>query len=253
MSLTIASLNSGSNGNAYYVGNETEAVLVDAGISCREIERRMSQLGLAMDRLKAILISHEHTDHTRGVTRLANKYELPVYITEATAQNNGPHLIKRLSVPFESDQPFWVGNLCITPFRKFHDAADPHSFIVEHIGTVVGVFTDLGRVCEPLKKYFSRCHAAFLEANYDVEMLDKGHYPFYLKERIRNGDGHLSNEEAYALFRDHQPAHLKHLFLSHLSKENNDPNRALDLFHSHPHGVQVQVASRYGPSSVVHL
>lgn len=253
MSLTIASLNSGSNGNAYYVGNQEEAILVDAGISCREIEKRMLQLGLNIRKLKAILVSHEHTDHTRGITRLANKYELAVYMTPATAQNNGPYLVKRLSIPFESDCSFLVGQLQVTPFRKFHDAADPHSFIIEHQGTVVGVFTDIGKVCDKLTQYFKRCHAAFLEANYDTHLLETGRYPYHLKERIRGGEGHLSNDEAYSLFRDHQPPHMTHILLSHLSRDNNDSEKALALFQSHPHPVNVQVASRYGVSNLIHV
>ena len=121
MSIFITSLNSGSNGNCYYIGNNTEAVLVDAGLSCREIEKRMLQLGLSMNIVKAIFISHEHTDHVKGLSTFANKYMLPVYITPGTAQN-GPRLIKHLSKTFTAHEPVHVGSLA--PPRRARARSD---------------------------------------------------------------------------------------------------------------------------------
>src|SRR4051812_45130249 len=121
MALFIASLNSGSNGNCYYIGNEQEAVLVDAGISCREIELRMANLNLPTDRVKAVFISHEHIDHIRGVRVLAKKYQLPVYITPLTYKNARIHLEKKLQYSFKEDEPVRIGELAITPFVKHHD------------------------------------------------------------------------------------------------------------------------------------
>ena len=189
MSLFIASLNSGSNGNCYYLGNERDAVLIDAGISCRETERRMSRLGLSMKKIRAIFISHEHSDHIGGVAVLSKKYDLPVYITPATLQNSGLQLAHHLPLPFAAYQPVIIGEIAISAFPKFHDAAHAHSFIVEHLGVKVGVLTDIGAACEHVIKHFSQCHAAFLEANYDDEMLDNGGYPYHLKRRIRGGQG----------------------------------------------------------------
>ena len=252
MALYITSLNSGSNGNCYYVGNTTEAVLIDAGISCRETEKRMKQLGLDMRKLKAIFISHEHSDHIRGVTTLANKYHLPVYITSITA-GNGPRLIKHLSKTFVADEPVPVGELLVTPFAKKHDAVDPHSFIVEYNGIKVGVFTDIGEVCEKLTHYFKQCHAAFLESNYDETMLENGSYPIYLKNRIRGGMGHLSNLQALELFIQHRPVFMSHLLLSHLSKENNTPQLAAELFTAHANDTSIIVASRYEPTAVLKI
>src|SRR5882757_7116700 len=134
MSLFIASLNSGSNGNCYYLGNERDAVLIDAGISCRETERRMLRLGLSMKRIRAIFVSHEHSDHINGVAVLSKKYGLPVYITPATLQSSGLHLVHHLPVPFTAYQPVMIGEIAISAFPKFHDAAHAHSFIVEHRG-----------------------------------------------------------------------------------------------------------------------
>lgn len=249
MALHIASLNSGSNGNCYYVGNNTDAVLIDVGISCRETEKRMKQLGLSVKNVKAIFVSHEHGDHIKGVSGLANKYSLPVYITEATAKN-GPRLIRHLSKTFTANEPVAVGELFITAFTKQHDAADPHSFIVEHNNVKVGVFTDIGIVCSNLVHYFKQCHAAFLESNYDEAMLENGSYPVVLKNRIRGGNGHLSNKQAVELFIKHRPVAMSHLFLSHLSKENNEPELAEQLFKKHADDVAVIVAGRYEATNV---
>lgn len=252
MGLQIASLNSGSNGNCYYIGNDTEAVLIDAGISCRETEKRMKQRGLEIQKVKAIFISHEHSDHIRGVTTLANKHKLPVYITPATAET-GVRLIKHLSQPFTAHVPITIGTLTVTAFTKQHDAADPHSFIVSNNGLTVGIFTDIGTVCDNLVHYFKQCHAAFLEANYDTDMLMNGRYPMMLKNRIRGGHGHISNDEALKLFLQHRPHFMSHLFLSHLSKENNDPELAKTLFSQHSPFTSITVASRYEASEVYHI
>lgn len=250
MALFITSLNSGSNGNCYYVGNSKEAVLIDAGISCRETEKRLHQLGLSIKKVKAIFISHEHGDHIKGLSTLANKYNLPVYITNSTA-NNGPHLIKHLSKIFIAQQPVAVGELLITPFTKHHDAADPHSFIITNGEVTVGVFTDIGKACHNVIHYFKQCHAVFLESNYDDSMLENGCYPLHLKNRIRGGNGHLSNKQALELFIQHKPPFMTHLLLAHLSKENNCPQLATELF-TKCAGDQtaVIVASRYEATPV---
>ncbi len=253
MSLLITSLNSGSNGNCYYVGNDTEAVLVDAGISCRETERRMKRLGLTMDKVKAIFISHEHGDHISGVTVLAKKYGLPVYITEATLTNGRLLLEKKSVKQFTAHDPVVIGSLSVTAFPKMHDASDPHSFIISCGAVNVGVFTDLGICCEQLIVHFKQCHAAFLEANYDADMLEKGSYPYHLKNRIRSGMGHLSNEQALKLFIEHRPGFMSHLLLSHLSKNNNDPQLVETLFSEHAGNTRIIVASRYKETEVFHI
>jgi phosphoribosyl 1,2-cyclic phosphodiesterase len=250
MALYITSLNSGSNGNCYYIGNDTEAVLVDAGISCRETESRMKLLGLSMSRVKAIFISHEHTDHIKGVESIAEKYSLPVYITIATAQRGRVHFKKELINYFAAHNPVTVGGLAVTAFPKLHDAADPHSFIIACNGITVGVFTDIGACCNNVAKHFSLCHAAFLEANYDETMLEQGRYPIFLKNRIRGGEGHLSNRQALEIFNSHRAPFMTHLLLAHLSRDNNDAEKAAQLFTEHARGVEVAVASRYKQTAV---
>ena len=253
MSLFIASLNSGSNGNCYYIGNEQEAVLIDAGISCRETEKRMNRLGLSMHKVKAIFVSHEHSDHISGIPVLAKKYRLPVYITPPTLTKGGLYLEEHLAIPFAAFETVIIGSLHITAFPKMHDASHPHSFTITCNDITAGVFTDIGIVCENVVNHFRRCHAAFLEANYDEEMLDKGNYPYHLKRRIRGGNGHLSNKQAMELFTLHKPHFMSHLLLSHLSKNNNDPALVQQLFDSCADGVNIIVASRYEETAVYHI
>ncbi len=250
MQLFITSLNSGSNGNCYYIGNHREAVLVDAGISCRETEKRMSRLGLSMSKVKAVFVSHEHADHIKGVPVLARKYKLPVYITPDTLQNSRLDFTGVQVIPFQAHEQVQVGNLSVTAFPKYHDARDPHSFIVSGQKVRVGVFTDIGVPCHHVIEHFQQCHAVFLEANYDEAMLDKGRYPYYLKNRIRGGKGHLSNRQALSLFTAYKPPFMSHLLLSHLSKDNNCPKLVKNLFTLHADGTEVVVASRFEETPV---
>lgn len=253
MALFISSLNTGSNGNCFYIGNDEEAILVDAGLSCKETEIRMERLALSMSKVKAIFISHEHSDHIRGLPVLAKKYQLPVYITHHTLLSGKQQIQQNLLNSFIAYAPIHVGKLQITAFPKLHDAAEPHSFTISCNGVRVGVFTDIGAHCENVIHNFKECHAAFLEANYDEEMLDKGRYPYFLKNRIRSGYGHLSNKQALALFVEHKPTYMSHLFLSHLSKDNNCPNLVHDLFQQHANGTEIIVASRLQETAVYYI
>ena len=250
MPLYITSLNSGSNGNCYYIGNEREAVLVDAGISCRETEKRLGRIGLSMHRVKAIFISHEHTDHTHGVDVIARKYRLPVYITDATINNSKLRIAPLLLRTFASNVPVTIGGLTVNPFPKRHDASEPHSFTISGNGITVGVFTDIGAPCEHVVRNFRQCHAAFLEANYDDIMLEEGNYPIHLKKRIKGNEGHLSNRQALDLFLAYKSPFMSHLLLSHLSEQNNRPELVLELFGRHAGGIHVAVATRYRETGV---
>jgi phosphoribosyl 1,2-cyclic phosphodiesterase len=213
----------------------------------------MQRLGLSLQTVKAVFISHEHTDHITGLQLLAKRYNLPVYITKATARRGRFHLQGHPVHPFRCSEPIAIGSLTITPFSKAHDAADPHSFVVSCSGIKVGIFTDIGTPCTHLIRHFSECHAAFLEANYDEQMLASGSYPAFLKNRIRGGNGHLSNTQALALFTTHKPAHMTHLLLAHLSKNNNCPKLVQELFGAHARGTEIVVASRYKETPLYHI
>src|SRR5579862_2603788 len=250
MSLFIASLNSGSNGNCYYVGNETEAVLIDAGISCRETEKRMQKLHLSMQKVKAIFVSHEHSDHISGVPGLSKKYKLPVYITDSTLTASGLPIEKNLVQSFSAHQPVTIGNLSILGFPKFHDATDPHSFMIYSNNINVGIFTDIGSLCKNVIRHFKNCHAVFLESNYCEEMLAIGKYPEFLKKRISGDHGHLSNKQALELFLKHRGKKLTHLILSHLSKNNNRVSLVKEIFETHAGSTKIVIAGRYKETEV---
>ncbi len=250
MALYFTSINSGSNGNCYYIGNETEAVLVDVGLTCKEVEKRMSRLGLSIEKVKAIFISHEHSDHIKGLAVFAKKYKLPVYISRATLISSRLSLDENNTFGLSHTQTIRIGKLNITAFSKFHDAADPYSFTVECNEVRVGVFTDIGAVCDRLVTQFKRCHAAFLEANYCANMLANGRYPYFLKQRITSGRGHLSNAQALELFLNHRPDYMTHLLLSHLSKDNNDPLLVEEMFNNVAGNTLIKIASRDQESEV---
>lgn len=253
MSLFIASLNSGSNGNCYYIGNQDEAILIDGGISCRETERRMKRLELSMKKIKAIFVSHEHADHIYGVSRLSRKYQLPVYITESTRKEGRLMLKESLAIQFRAYEPVRIGNLSVTAFPKFHDATDPHSFLVAGDTVKVGIFTDIGQTCEHVIRHFEQCNAAFLESNYDEELLETGSYPLSLKNRIRDGRGHLSNKQALQLFMNHRPECMSHLFLSHLSENNNSPKIVKQLFSTIAGRTEIIIAPRVKETKLYHI
>jgi phosphoribosyl 1,2-cyclic phosphodiesterase len=253
MNLQLASINSGSNANCYYIGNDKEAVLIDAGLSCRETEKRMKRLELDIQKVKAIFISHEHADHIAGLEVLSKKHQLPVYITPRTLANSNLKLEPRLTYSFSKNKAVTIGDLQILPFTKSHDADDPHSFTVSAYGLNIGVITDIGYACKQVLKHFANCHAVFLESNYCEEMLMNGGYPYHLKQRISGDEGHLSNKQALDLFLNYKAPHLQLLLLSHLSQNNNKSQLVEELFAPHAGTVRVSVASRYKESELFTL
>jgi phosphoribosyl 1,2-cyclic phosphodiesterase len=188
-----------------------------------------------------------------GVRMLAKKYRFPVYITPRTRVNGRLNLAPNLVNNFTAYHPVSIGSLTITAFPTFHDAADPHNFIIASNDVKVGVFTDIGVACPHVISQFSQCHAAFLEANYDEHMLEHGRYSYQLKNRIRGGKGHLSNLQALALFKQYRPPFMTHLFLSHLSQDNNSPQIVEDIFTPIADKTKIVIASRYQETSIYHI
>lgn len=251
--LSIASLNSGSNGNCYYIGNEHDAVLIDAGLSGRETDMRMKRLELNPKNLRGVFITHEHSDHIKGLRSLVKKYKIPVYITSKTLEYGRLKIKDPLLKKFDPFVPVVIGGLSIVALPKFHDACDPHSFVVSSNHVNVGIFTDTGSPCKNLIHHFKQCHAAFLESNYDEIMLEQGRYPYALKNRIRGGRGHLSNKQALQLFLEYRPPFMSHLLLSHLSENNNQPEIVQNLFDSCAGRTQIVIASRYQETDLYHI
>jgi phosphoribosyl 1,2-cyclic phosphodiesterase len=225
--LSVCVLASGSRGNATYVSDGRHAILVDAGLSGVEIQRRMAVKGLTPESLDAILVSHEHTDHIQGVGVLSRRFGLPVYINDATRQASGGALGKLSGIyPFTCGQPFTIGGMIIHPFSISHDAEDPAAFTIACHQAKVGVATDLGIVTSVVKTHLKTCDVLILEANHDPRMLIDGPYPWPLKQRIRGRSGHLSNDDAAHLLETILHDRLAYVILAHLSEENNTPQKA---------------------------
>jgi phosphoribosyl 1,2-cyclic phosphodiesterase len=226
----ICALASGSNGNCYYIGNNEEALLIDAGLSFKQILHRMEARALDPKKIKAIFITHEHGDHVRGARVTGKKLDVPVYMTRGT-HAAAFRTWKPISyLPILDNVPVEVGGFAVFPILKNHDAVEPTSFRVACNGISIGVFTDIGAPCDNVKSHLQQCHALFLEANYDQQMLKVGPYPYHLKVRIDSTRGHLSNSQAFELLKEHAHAELRCVFLSHLSAENNTPELALNEF-----------------------
>jgi phosphoribosyl 1,2-cyclic phosphodiesterase len=227
--LSACVLASGSKGNAIYIEDGETRVLVDAGLSGREIERRMGARQLSAADLDAILVTHEHADHIQGVGVLARRYDIPVHINRRTAQAGGGRLGKIANlVHFRCGTRFRIGALEIHPFTTTHDAADSAGFTVTSGGLKAGIATDLGIATELVKKHLEGCRLLVLEANHDPQMLIDGPYPWPLKQRIRSRNGHLSNAQCRDLLGALLHADLKQVVLAHLSENNNTPAHALN-------------------------
>lgn len=224
--MRLVSIASGSSGNCIYVGSDNCHVLVDAGISNKRIERGLNEIGLKGTDINGIVITHEHSDHTKGLGVLARKYGIPVYGTRETLEQiAGMKYLgeypKELLVPILPDVDFLIGDLEVKPFSIDHDAANPVAYRIQHGQKSVAVATDMGHFDQYIIGHLQGLDAILLEANHDVNMLQTGPYPYYLKRRILGDHGHLSNENAGRLLNLVLHDKLKKIILGHLSKENN--------------------------------
>lgn len=249
----ICALASGSNGNCYYIGNGRDAILVDAGISRRQVLERMKERGLDPSKIRAVFISHEHADHFRGVRVLSKHLNVPVYMSLMAFEKSwGPNRPAKI-VHFEPGEVVEVGDFKVHTFLKQHDAAQPCSFRIDYDGVNVGVMTDIGEPCSNVIRNFSACQAIFLESNYDEAMLWDGAYPWHLKNRVASEVGHLSNKQAYDLLSEHGGNDLEVVFLSHLSADNNRPDIALEAFDALKDRFNIKLTNRYAPADIFTL
>ena len=223
--LRFTSIASGSSGNSIYFGNEHTHILIDAGISNKRIEKGMADLGLKVSDLSAILITHEHVDHISGLKALSKKYKIPIYASKGTIE-----FIRQKGIIYEADglihtidtkEDFSISDISVKAFPISHDAIEPVAYRLSSEGHSVAVATDMGTYDDRIIEELRGLDAIILEANHDIRMLEVGPYPYHLKRRILGDKGHLCNEHAGRLLSSILHDGIKHIFLGHLSKENN--------------------------------
>lgn len=218
--MRFAALGSGSKGNGLLVESGTSCVLVDCGFSVRETVKRLALLGRDPAALSGILVTHEHSDHSKGVRALAAKFQLDVYASFGTASHKSMAGLESWK-PVVPGEVFAIGELSIEPVTVPHDAREPCQFIFEADNCKFGLLTDLGHISVRVKQRYGDCHGLFIEANHDESMLAEGPYPLALKRRVGGNWGHLSNRQTLELLRGVCPQTLQQLVLGHISEKNN--------------------------------
>lgn len=220
-------LGSGSKGNSTYLESGGTSILIDAGMSGKELQKRLSAIGVDLAAIDAILVTHEHNDHIQGVGILSRRAGIPVYANPATF-SAAAKIVNRLFSynEFETGGTFYFRNLAIHPFSISHDTEDPVGFRISDGNVSFGYCTDTGRVSRLMHHRLASCQALVLESNHDIDMLQNGTYPPYLKQRIRSGHGHLDNTQTAVFLQELAHEKLQHVVLAHLSEENNRPEIA---------------------------
>lgn len=225
--MKICILGSGSSGNSIYVESGGFSLLVDAGLSRRDLQGRLSSLGLSLSGIRAILISHEHHDHIRGLEGLCKNHHIPVYANRSTAVTLIEKGILDSAITFfKTGIPLTLGPCTVHPFSVPHDASDPVGFVIADGDARIGIVTDCGHSSATVRQMLRGCGVLVIEANHDQDLLDNGTRPVSLKERIRSDVGHLSNECAAQLLAEIASDALSDVFLAHLSQECNIPESA---------------------------
>ena len=225
--MRLSLLASGSKGNSLFLETDSCRLLIDAGLSGRETLARLASICVDAESLDGILITHEHSDHVRGVGALARRLKLPVLGAAKTLQAARAVIGKAQLIEFDPGSAFVFKGLCIDPFPITHDACDPVGFRIEAGEGCIGFATDLGIATRLTREKLKGCRALVLEFNHDEQMLQNGPYPWHLKQRIRSSHGHLSNAQGASLLEELLHPGLEGVFLSHLSEANNDPSLAM--------------------------
>ncbi len=246
--MRVCTLASGSSGNSLYIESEETRILVDAGISLRQITLRLKRLGVELSDIDAVIVTHEHSDHTAAIPRI----DAPVHVASATS-TLWKEKINRLR-EFETDSPFTIKDLLITPFSVPHDALDPVGFTIEsQKSEKVGVVTDIGSVTQLVKERLRGSHVLVIEFNHDSDILLYSHYPWDLKQRIKGRLGHLSNLQASGLLDELIHYQLRHVVLAHLSQVNNSPEVAFESASSvvKKYGAETEVRVSVAPRKTI--
>lgn len=259
----FCSLYSGSSGNSLFIQSENTNILVDAGESARKIENALSSIDVQINKLDAIIVTHEHIDHVKSLGTLAKKYNIPVYATKGTwnaMPDQSTKFDQSLQKCYTASDIFTIGNLKIDPFSIPHDASNPCGFNIYHEDSQISIATDLGHITKDIIDRLEKSSFIFLESNYDSEILKFSRYPYYLKKRISGEYGHLSNTDAGKLIAYLSTKGLNSVMLGHLSKENNFPELAYktvadELINKNfdSSKIQINVATREKPSKMIHI
>jgi phosphoribosyl 1,2-cyclic phosphodiesterase len=264
MQLNFCSLSSGSSGNCYYLGNEFHGILIDAGISAGAIRKFLKGIDVSMQSIMGVLISHNHSDHTKGLEVLARKNKIPVFTSEKIWKSIYlPH--SKISsdcireIPLQ--QKYHLAGFDIEAFPVFHDAPETIGFHICAGDKKITIVTDLGHICETAAPYIKAANLLVIESNYDEQMLVTGNYPYHLKARIQSDHGHLGNHQTSAFLAENIGEHHSHICLAHLSKNNNTPERVLQTLHKtfSERGIslngqhRISILKRNEPSEVIRL
>lgn len=232
MKLKFISLSSGSSGNCYYLSADGEGILVDAGIPARQIRESLGKYGIAFESIRAVFVTHDHADHIKSLGTLGEKFHLPIYATRKTHSgiNSNYCMTEKLSAScsryLEKEEPLQFGNFVISAFEVPHDGTDNVGYLIEADGRKFCFVTDLGHITDVVARYALQANYLIFEANYDEDMLRMGHYPDFLKKRITSPFGHLSNRTTAQFLAENMNENIKHVWLCHLSGENNHPEIA---------------------------
>ncbi len=221
--MQFAVVGSGSKGNCSLVKTATSLVMVDCGFALRETVKRLAELNVQPEQLDAILVTHEHSDHIAGVAKLANKYQIPIYLTHGTQHyfiKKNIKLIAKLNF-LQLETPFNIGDLSILPVPVPHDAKEPCQFVFQHQNKKLGVLSDLGHISSTVSDAYQDCDTLFIECNHDKTMLANGPYPAMLKQRVSGAWGHLSNCQTVAFVKSLRDKGLQQLLVGHISEKNN--------------------------------
>lgn len=240
-------LASGSKGNCLYLGSSTTRILIDAGISAAAIFKRLQEIEIDPQTLNAIFVTHEHSDHIKGLAQLTQKLGIPVITNAETAKGICGAIGQRPRFKiFTTGETFQFGDLTVHPFSVPHDTLDPVGFTIQIGPLKVGICTDIGHVTSLIKKNLENCDYLYLEANHQPSMVHASNRPYYLKKRILGKQGHLSNEDCAVLISNIMHSNLKHVHLAHLSNECNTDEVALnvvrDFLASFPHEIEFSIA-----------
>jgi phosphoribosyl 1,2-cyclic phosphodiesterase len=226
-------LGSGSRGNATIIDSGTTRVLVDNGFALKELEQRSASIGFALESLDAVLVTHEHADHIKGVGPLARRYQLPVYATHGTLRSGKCGKLDACHTIKPHGETFNIGDMTIKPVPVPHDANEPCQFVFSTGKTKLGILTDLGHITPVITEEFRQLDMLLLECNHDSQMLADGPYPPALQARVGGSHGHLNNFQAMSLLKEIQTQGLQQLVLGHLSEKNNHPDRVTEIVHEH--------------------